>query len=148
MLRMSSGTFSYGGVMMTTAEERKQVLKMVQEGKISVEEGERLLEALAAGDGSGSGEGQTPGSRLPRKMTQGRWLRVRVSDMKSGRSKATINIPLALMEWGLKIGAQFAPEVADIDLTLLREMLEKGSVGKIVDAVDEEDGEHVEIFIE
>jgi hypothetical protein len=52
------------------------------------------------------------------------------------------------MEWGIQIGAQFAPEVGNIDLEQLNEMLQSGVEGKIVDVVDEEDGEHVEIFIE
>ena len=60
----------------------------------------------------------------------------------------TVNIPLSLMEWGMQIGAQFAPEVADLDFEQIKEMLESGVEGKVVDVIDEEDGEHVEIFIE
>jgi hypothetical protein len=52
------------------------------------------------------------------------------------------------MDWGLKIGAQFAPEVSDVNLTQLGEALRSGVEGKIIDVVDEEDGEHVEIFVE
>ena len=48
----------------------------------------------------------------------------------------------------MQIGAQFAPEVADLDFEQLKEMLESGVGGKVVDVIDEEDGEHVEIFIE
>ncbi len=134
--------------MMTTSEERIRILKLVQDGKISAEEGAQLLEALSAPDGSASQGQESPAGRIPRKMLKGRWLRVRVSDVQSGRSKASVNIPLGLMEWGLKIGAQFAPEVADIDLSQVLAMLQDGASGKFVDVVDEEDGEHVEIFIE
>jgi hypothetical protein len=38
--------------------------------------------------------------------------------------------------------------VGSIDLGQLNEMLQSGVEGKIVDVLDEEDGEHVEIFIE
>jgi hypothetical protein len=55
---------------------------------------------------------------------------------------------LGLMEWGVQIGAQFAPEVGDLDIKQISEMLQSGVEGKIVDVIDEEDGEHVEIFIE
>ncbi len=133
--------------MTTTTEERIRILQMVQDGKISAEEGARLLDALSAGSPAAGEKAKTAG-RLPKKLLKGRWFRVRVSDVKSGRSKATINIPLGLMEWGLQIGAQFAPEVADINLSQLSEMLQQGDMGKIVDVIDEEDGEHVEIFIE
>jgi hypothetical protein len=38
--------------------------------------------------------------------------------------------------------------VKNFDLAKLQEMLQAGMEGKIVDVVDEVDGEHVEIFIE
>ena len=40
------------------AEERMRVLDMVREGKITAEEGARLLEALSAGAGAGAGAGR------------------------------------------------------------------------------------------
>ncbi|GAB4535518.1 MAG: hypothetical protein Fur0018_25880 [Anaerolineales bacterium] len=131
--------------MMATSEERMRILKLVQDGKITPEEGVRLLQAMTT-----ASKPAQDGKRVARRSggMQGRWFRVRVSDVKSGRARANINIPLGLMEWGLQIGAQFAPEVADIDLSQLSEMLQDGALGKIVDVVDEEDGEHVEIFIE
>jgi hypothetical protein len=73
---------------------------------------------------------------------------VRVTDLVSGKTKVSVNIPFGLMEWGLQIGAQFAPEVGNLDFEQLKEMLQSGVEGKIVDVIDEEDGEHVEIFVE
>ncbi|RMF49430.1 MAG: hypothetical protein D6755_02395 [Anaerolineae bacterium] len=135
--------------MMATSEERMRILKLVQDGKITPEEGVRLLQALTAASTPRPPRGKhAPHGRRGSRGLQGRWFRVRVSDVKSGRAKASINIPLGLMDWGLQIGAQFAPEVADIDLSQLSEMLQSGALGKIVDVVDEEDGDHVEIFIE
>ncbi len=132
--------------MMTTSEERIRILKLVQEGKISAEEGADLLQALSEADAPA--QEPAPRGGAVAKTLRGRWFRVRVSDVKSGRPKASVNIPLGLMEWGLQIGAHFAPEVANIDLSELTEILQSGTPGKIVDVVDEEDGEHVEIFIE
>jgi hypothetical protein len=126
---------------MPTTEERMKILKMIREGKITAEEGAKLLSAL--------GE-NTPASRKlpPRPAGGARWFRVRVTDMNTGKTKTSVNIPLGLMEWGMQIGAQFAPEVSNIKLDQLHEMLDAGMEGKIVDVIDEEDGEHVEIFIE
>jgi polyhydroxyalkanoate synthesis regulator phasin len=66
---------------MTTAEERLKILKMIQEGKITAEEGAKLLKALSASS-------QKP-KRQPSARTTGaaRWLRVRVTDMSSGKSR-------------------------------------------------------------
>jgi hypothetical protein len=127
---------------MATAEERMRILKMIDEGKISAEEGAKLLSALSE---------PKRGPNAPvvqRSAGAARWLRVRVTDVASGRSKATVQIPLALLEAGMKIGAHFAPEVEGVDMPTIMEALRSGMTGKIVDVVDEKDGEHVEIFVE
>jgi hypothetical protein len=126
---------------MATAEERMKILKMIREGKISAEEGAKLLSALSEGK-------KPPRGPLSRSPGDQRWFRVRVTDLTTGRTKTSVNIPLGLMEWGMQIGAQFAPEVANLNMEQLHEMLQSGIQGKIVDVIDEEDGEHVEIFIE
>jgi hypothetical protein len=118
-----------------------KILNMIREGKISAEEGAKLLSAL--------GDSEKP-TRAPSSRASGepRWFRVRVTDLVNGKTKVSVNIPFGLMEWGMQIGAQFAPEVGDLDFEQLKEMLESGVEGKVVDVIDEEDGEHVEIFIE
>ena len=127
---------------MATAEERMRILKMIDEGKISAEEGAKLLSAL-------SENRRAPGlPTAPRMPGAARWLRVKVTDVVTGRSKATVQIPLALIESGMKIGAHFAPEVEGVDMPTIMEALRSGMTGKIVDVVDEKDGEHVEIFVE
>lgn len=126
---------------MATTEERMKILNMIREGKISAEEGAKLLTAL--------GDSQKPSRQSTvRAAGEPRWFRVRVTDMVSGKSKVSVNIPIALMEWGMQIGAQFAPEVGELDFEQVKEMLQSGVEGKVVDVIDEEDGEHVEIFIE
>jgi hypothetical protein len=127
---------------MATTEERMKILKMIQEGKITAEEGAKLLAALK--------ENRKPNvGRVNGPMGGGRgWLRVRVSDIATGKTKVNVNLPLALMDAGLRIGAQYAPELQGLDLAQLVNEVKSGASGKIIDVVDEEDGEHVEIFIE
>jgi SHOCT-like domain len=129
-------------------DDRLRILRMVEEGKISAAEGISLLEAM----GQGRKPARNPGRPAPGAGAAGgnpRWLRVRVTDLYSGRSKATVNIPFGLMDWGLRIGAQFAPEMADYDLQeLTRVLSEEGVNGKIVDVTDDEGGEHVEIYVD
>ncbi len=124
---------------MALSEERLKILKMIDEGKISAEEGAKLLAAL------------TQSHKSPRKPTlsgQGggtRWLRVRVTDTVTGKAKATVNLPIGLVDAGLNIASQYAPDVA---FDQLIEAINEGAQGKIIDVLDEEDGEHIEIFIE
>jgi hypothetical protein len=123
---------------MATVEERMQILKMVEEGKISAEEGAKLLAALAAG------------KSVPTKREGGapKQFRVRVTDLNSGRNKVNINIPMSLVNVGLKMGARFAPDIEGVNFDEIMEAVRSGSQGKIVDVVDEEDGERVEIYVE
>jgi hypothetical protein len=126
---------------MASSEERMKILKMIEEGKLSAEEGTKLLAALS--------DKRMPTPPRPPGMPGGpRWLRIRVTDIRSGRSKASVQIPLALVDAGMKIGAHFAPEVQGVDMSNVMEAVRSGMIGKIIDVTDEEDGEHVEIYVE
>jgi hypothetical protein len=118
-----------------------KILKMIEEGKLSAEEGTKLLAALS--------DKRVPTPPRPPTLAGGpRWLRIRVTDTRTGRSKASVQIPLALVDAGLKIGAHFAPEVQGVDMSNVMEAIRTGVTGKIIDVTDEEDGEHVEIYVE
>ena len=63
---------------MTTAEERMKILKMIQDGRITAEEGAKLLKALTSSS-------QKPKRQPTVRPTGGaRWLRVRVTEMRNG----------------------------------------------------------------
>ncbi len=126
---------------MANPEERMRILKMVEEGKISAEEGAKLLSAL--NDGTRTSAAGNQG-----RATAGRWLRIRVTDIATGRSKASVQIPIGLIDAGMKIGAHFAPEVEGVDMSNVMDALRAGVTGKIIDVTDDEDGEHVEIYVE
>ena len=126
---------------MVTSEERMKILKMINDGKITAEEGSKLLGAL------------TQRSLKPKKASKhslsSQWLRVRVTDMSSGKTKVNVNVPMKLVDAGLNIAAQFTPDMEDGQMMdAVKEALTENIQGKIVDVVDEEDQEHVEIFIE
>ena len=129
---------------MTTAEERLKILKMIQDGTITAEEGAKLLKTLSTSS-------QKPRSRLSSVQAGGaRWLRVRVTDMATGKSKVNVNLPLKLVDAGINIAAQFVPENVEFEgmMNAVNEAIGDNMVGKIVDVVDGEDGEHIEVFIE
>jgi hypothetical protein len=129
---------------MATPDERMQILRMIEAKQITAEEGAKLLGALGERDGS-----NTPTTPSPSPATSGKWFRVRVTDLKSGRRKVNVNIPLGLVDVGLKMGARFAPAgLEGLDMDKIFAAIKSGGDGKIVDVADEEDGEHVEVFIE
>lgn len=128
---------------MATADERMQILKMIEAKQITAEEGAKLLAALGEHDGAESA------AVKPSPITSGKWFRVRVTDLKSGRRKVNVNIPLGLVDVGLKMGAKFAPAgLEGLDMQQIITAIKAGGEGKIVDVEDEDGGEHVEVFIE
>ena len=124
---------------MATNDERIKILRMIDEGKITAEEGARLLATLS--------ESRKPPRKPSVRSASGgaRWLRVRVTDTVTGKAKATVSLPIGLIDAGLNIASKYAPDVAFDELV---EAINAGAEGKIIDVYDEEDEEHVEIFIE
>lgn len=127
---------------MATTEERLQILKMIEEGKISAAEGAELLRALDTKGDKVQGQEPMKGASSPR------WFRVRVTDVNSGRNKVNINIPMGLVNVGIKMGARFAPEIEGERLEDILDAVRSGQLGKVMDITDDEDGERVEIFVE
>lgn len=126
---------------MTASEERMRILQMVEEGVISAAEGASLLSAIEQ-PGAKPAPGQ--GSRVPP-----RWFRVRVTDLASGKARVNVNIPLGLVDVGLRMGARFSPDdIGGVDFDQISEAIRGGMEGKIFEAEDAEDGERVEIYVE
>ena len=123
---------------MTTSEERIKILKMVEEGKLTPDEAARLLSTL----------GKSERRRVAAADVESRWLRVRVTDLATGKPKVNVNIPMRLVNVGLRVGARFIPDMEGVELGDLSQAIEEGMTGKIIDVVDEEDNERVEIFAE
>ena len=123
---------------MATTEERMRILRMIQEGKITAEEGAKLLAALRE---SRKDSRTVTSSRSGKSM-----LRVRVTDMLTGKAKVSVNLPLGLVDAGMSIASQYAP---DVNFSQIADAIRSGQMeGKIVDVVDEEDGEHIEVYID
>ncbi len=134
---------------MATMEERLKILAMVQEGKISPEDAAQLLEALGGETPKKTG----PGAARPFEDTGGlghkpKFLRVRVTDTDSGRPRVNVRLPISMVSVGIKMGSKFAPQIEGLDPQQLMAIIESGEVGQIVDVFDEDDGEHVEVFLE
>ncbi len=117
-------------------EERIKILKMLEEGKISVDEAAKLLEALE--------DSQSEETTASRKRG---WLRIRV--VEKGKETAKINIPLSLVRFGMKFiplhaRKQMLEKGVDPE-DILRE-IESGTVGKLVEV--EQGSDQVEVWVE
>ncbi len=135
---------------MATTEERMRILKMVADGKISADDASKLLIALDQGRNASARPPKTPPSPgfSASRSGEPRWFRVRVSDVRTGKQKVSVNIPVSLVNLGMKFGARFAPELNGFALTQVMDAVRSGQMGKIVDVHDDRDGERVEVFVE
>jgi hypothetical protein len=125
---------------MAIKEERMQILKMIEAGTISAEEGAKLLAALD--------EGSSKRERAEPLGGKARWMRIRVTDLKTGNAKVNVNLPMGLVNVGLKMGARFAPDMENVDLDEIMASIKEGAQGKIVEVENDEGGERVEIYVE
>lgn len=126
---------------MATVEERMQILKMIEEGKISAKDGAELLRALDRD------KDESPTEPL-KGASAARWFRVRITDTNSGKNKVNVNIPIGLVNVGMKMGAKFTPEIEGFNLNDLMQAVRTGRQGKVMDVVNEDESERVEIFVE
>lgn len=124
---------------MATNDEKLLILKMIEDGKVSSAEGLELLSAL---DQNISKPSIASGDQ--------KWIKIRVSE--SNKSKVNVNIPIALVDVGLKIASKMSPEHAsdfkNIDFNEIAELVKNGAEGKLVDIYDESEDTTVEIFVE
>lgn len=130
------------------SEERKKILNMVAEGKLTPEEADRLLGALKESEG------------------KAKFFHVRVYNKNNDKTKVKIDIPIGVLKLASKIGTafkgvvpegfkvnihgkeismdEFTPEMID---KIVEEITEGGRF-TLAEVTDEEKGEFVEVYIE
>ena len=124
--------------------EKLAILKMVEEGKISVEEASKLLQSV---------EDKNQELSLVTRTTErtAKWIKIRVIDDEGTR--VNVNLPIALVDVAFKIAkasdSNFDVKLGNVnvDIDAIIKMIQEGAEGKIVD-VESSDGTKVEIVIE
>ncbi|MCI0786379.1 MAG: hypothetical protein J4N89_08970 [Chloroflexi bacterium] len=144
-------------------ENRRQILDMLAEGKINVDEAERLLGLVEAPAGGGSGSTEAGETR----KSPPRYLRVVVEpgpDTSDGqcRERVNVRIPMAMIRAGVKLAALIPTHAMDkvneklqqrgmgVDLSNLKaEGLEQLLEAMAEMEVDVQDGkQHVRVYME
>ena len=134
---------------MATSEERLKILDLVYEGKISPEEGVRLLEALTKSQPSRPAMSPPAIPPAPPIPPGGpRWLRVRVTDTATGKTRVNVRLPVSVVNAGVKMGARFSPELDEDQMSDILNAIHAGEVGQILDVTNDEDKERVEVLLE
>ena len=130
-----------------TNEERIKILKMVQEGKISAEEGAELLEAFEETE-TRTGEGNT---HREKQTSAARSIRIQVTEMDTGNMEVNLALPLKLA----RLVGSFVPQserskihAKGINIDELLQSIDEGTRGKILEVEDIHDNHRVVIFVE
>jgi len=142
--------------MDTNTDERMTILKMIEDQKITAERGVLLLDAIGKPDErvvmphtpAQPKDLPLPTNAVPQVSRTNRRFRILVTDTVTGKNKVSVTLPLGLMRWGLRTGMKYSGENSELNMNELADLLESGEDGQIVEVFDEEDGEHVRIFIE
>ena len=202
------------------SEEQLRILKMIEEKKISAEDGAKLLNALntaqaareraaqaqdaaraernrwdAGGWGWGNSGPTPPTPPVPpvppvppmdpfafafgrsgrsaredarerrrgrrdteslesdvRESTGGaRFFRIKVSDPENDRTMVNVNLPIGLVNFGLKLASRYIPEDSGLDFEAINQAVQEGAIGKIIDVqqgTEDEPGVRVEIYVD
>ena len=119
-----------------------KILSLVAEGKLTAEEADEILSAIAAREtpqGVSGAYGQSPQPPQPPAKTT--HLRIEVTD--GGRQVVNLRVPVNLAGWA----SRFLPGLSDADTDRIRGAVDSGSRGTILDITDT-DGSRVLITSE
>ena len=101
------------------SDDTRRVLDLLAQGKITVDEADRLLKAVASAQPPQ--EGATDSGAAPR----ARWLRINVqkqSDDPHGEKKnVNVRVPISFVKGGMRLGALIAPFAGEKAIARLRE---------------------------
>ena len=133
--------------MNAVMDERLTILKMIDEHIITADQGAQLLSALEKPvNDAPSTQPITETAREP--SSRARVFRVLITDLQTGKTRTSVTLPISLVKWGLKVGSHYHPDIEGVNIDELNDILTSETEGKFIDVIDEEDGEHVQIFVE
>ncbi len=143
---------------------RKEILDLLAGGKISADEAAELLASAATEQSTAENVEEMPlkvdleeefstetaatNAETVGQKKKLRWLHIRVGDLETGKSKVSVNLPLPLVRFGYHLGQRFSPELQDMDWADLDQVIRAGEAHVLVDVRDEEDNEHVQIYVD
>ena len=120
-------------------EDELKILKMIEAGTITAEEGSKLLEAIQASEKK----------RQTGKKTL-KTVKLLIRDEKESQD-VEVRLPLAIFKAGFKIGGKFSPELNqvmnEINYDEIIQNIQEGVAGEVTTVVTK-DGHTIKIYVE
>ena len=129
---------------MARENERLMILDLLEKGKVTSEEADKLLAALKPSEPVIESVPAAPeSSEKPRRA---HWIRIRVTDLSEGKKKFSMTLPICFVRLGILFGKRWTDSSLDSSsFDVGKEFFRRPVKGKVVDVADPEDDEHVEI---
>ena len=143
------------------ADERLEILKLVESQVITADEASRLLETLDRADRTTSSANQftepfpfaipgvpfdEPGNRRhERRRNKRRNVRIRISNITTNTEQLNLVLPHPMLETGLKMARRLAPDQL-LEAKGIKDAVEDGFLGSLLDVTDGD--QRVEIIVE
>ena len=137
---------------MALSEERQQVLRMVEQGTISADEGSKLIMALGIDEQAERQEPEPPEehAEAPVEAAATDDVQVRIALASGDGHVVTLVLPLQLARFALPLlDLPHAAVLGEhgVDVNRIREALRSGEPCDILDYHDEESGHRIQIVI-
>lgn len=137
-------------------DERLQVLRLLENGEITADEADQLLDALDADSAAAPASEAPPttertqdrdaGPATATPIRRGQpQLRIRISDTVSGKARVNLTIPLGFLDAGYRLARRIVPGRVP-DAESFHSAIRDGFRGHLIDVV--EGNERVEILVE
>lgn len=144
---------------------RIEILQKLAAGELTVDEATRLLQDASESASETEAQEEKPKREAhsqdhtdapaaekrkhdERAKGGARWLRIRVGRVGSERDHVRVNIPIGLVDVGLRLGAQFGDHKWSRTLSEMLESIHRGEVDTLVEVEDDNSGERVRIFVD
>lgn len=118
-----------------------KILSLVAEGKLTPEEADEILSAMAARD-SGSSTA-APAAGTAESQPEKRMTHLRIEVTEGGRQVVNLRVPVNVAGWA----SRFLPGLSDADTDRIRGAVDSGSRGTLLD-INDNDGSRVRITSE
>ncbi len=128
--------------------EKMEILKMLEQGKINAEEAQKLLEAL--------GDGSQESIKMPKMNNnlKGKMFRIRILANDDDNVEVNVNVPISLLKLGIKMSSSNMIQVngtsgfqlSDEDVDAIMEAANNGEMGEIF-TLDSEEAK-IKIYID
>ena len=133
-------------------DQKREILELLENGKISAREAAEMLSNAPtkkrSAEWSADATGESAIEPTARRKAKRSMFRVRVRNMQTGENKVSVNIPVGIVKFGLKLGRRFSPDLESLDLDELSGLMSDMETGMLVEVQNDESNEHVQVFIE